>query len=74
MSSKRELTPVQKKLLVAAAAVEVTAKMLALRDIHRRSADEIRGSKRLWRLAQIVNFFGPAAYFAFGRVSHPDSR
>ncbi|MBJ7353780.1 MAG: PLDc N-terminal domain-containing protein [Thermoleophilaceae bacterium] len=47
--------------------MEFTAKLLALRDIRNRPADQIRGSKRMWRMALIVNFFGPAGYFLFGR-------
>ena len=50
-----------------AAAVEVAAKVAALRDISRRPADRVRGPKWLWALAQAVNGIGPAAYFAFGR-------
>lgn len=67
MQSKRTLTPTQKKGLIALAAVEFMAKLLALRDLHRRSAEQVRGSKRLWRMALAINFFGPASYFAFGR-------
>lgn len=62
-----QLTPPQKKALLALAAIEFTAKLLALRDLHRRSDEQIRGSKRLWRMAMAINFFGPASYFAFGR-------
>lgn len=72
MASKRTLTPTQKKFAIAAAAVEISVKLLALRDINKRSDDEIRGSKRAWRMALVVNFFGPAAYFLFGRRS-PES-
>jgi hypothetical protein len=41
----------------------------ALRDIHRRPAEEINGSKWLWSAGAFVNFMGigPIAYFAFGR-------
>lgn len=67
MQNKRELSPIQKKALIVAATLEFTAKLLALRDIHRRPADAIRGSKRLWRMALVINFFGPAGYFMFGR-------
>jgi hypothetical protein len=69
MGKKRELTPFQKRALAVAAILEFAAKLIALRDIQGRPADEIRGSKRAWRLAQAVNFFGPAAYFTFGRRS-----
>lgn len=67
MSSRRTLTPSQKKVFIAIAAIEFTAKLFALRDIHRRPAEQVRGSKRLWRMAMAINFFGPASYYAFGR-------
>jgi hypothetical protein len=67
MQSTRALTPPQKKFLLALAAVEFAAKLFALRDIQRRPVDQVRGSKRLWRMAMAINFFGPASYFAFGR-------
>jgi hypothetical protein len=49
------------------AAVELSAKIAAARDIQRRSADQLRGSKGLWRLALLVNTFGPLSYFRWGR-------
>ncbi len=49
------------------AATEVVAKIAALRDIAKRPAEQVRGPKWAWALAQAVNGFGPAAYFAFGR-------
>jgi hypothetical protein len=41
----------------------------ALSDIHRRPAEEIRGSKWLWSAVAFANFMGigPIAYFLFGR-------
>lgn len=49
------------------AAVEVAAKIAALRDIARRPADQVRGPKWVWSMVQAINGIGPAAYFAFGR-------
>jgi hypothetical protein len=49
------------------AAIEFAAKVAAARDIHQRSADQIRGSKLLWRLALLINTFGPLSYFLWGR-------
>lgn len=49
------------------AAIELAAKIAAARDIQRRSASEVRGNKLLWRLALLVNTFGPLSYFLFGR-------
>ncbi len=39
----------------------------ALRDIRRRSEEEINGSKRMWTAIAFVNYVGPIAYFIFGR-------
>jgi hypothetical protein len=67
MSTKRTLTPPQKKALIVLATIEFTAKLFALRDLQRRPDEQVRGSKRLWRMAMVINFFGPASYFVFGR-------
>lgn len=57
----------QRRLLIAAAAAEVTLKVVALIDIQRRPASEIRGPKALWRAAMAVNLLGPVSYFVVGR-------
>ena len=62
-----ELSDGQRKLIVAAAAAELTLKIAALIDIKRRPAALIRGPKALWRAAMAVNLLGPLAYFAIGR-------
>lgn len=66
----RALTPMQRRLLVAASVVDTAAKAAALVDLARRPADAIRGPKWLWASAlPVVNSAGalPAAYFLFGR-------
>ena len=56
-------------VLVAHAAITA----VTWRDIQRRPADQMRGSKRLWRLASAVNTVGSVAYVAVGRKrSHAD--
>jgi len=35
-------------------------------DLKRRPADQIRGSKWLWRPLAFVNLVGPVSYFAWG--------
>ncbi len=62
-----DLSNGQRRLLIAAAAAEATLKIVALIDIQRRPASQIRGPKGLWRSAQVVNLLGPVSYFAFGR-------
>lgn len=41
---------------------------VALVDIKRRPADQIRGPKQLWTVLSLINWvIGPVAYFIFGR-------
>lgn len=51
-------------LLAASLAIVATAQ----RDLHRRSENEVRGSRRLWRVV-CLNALGAIAYFAWGRPS-----
>jgi len=73
MKTKRrwsDLNGRQRVLLVVGAAVEAMLKIAALRDLRRRPADEIRGSKKLWATALVLaNSAGavPIAYFRLGR-------
>ena len=62
-----DLPPARKALVVATGIVQVTLFVAAQVDITRRSASELRGSKRLWRLLMFVNVVGPLAYFLWGR-------
>jgi hypothetical protein len=64
-----ELSVTQRRLLVAAAAAELSLKIAALIDIQRRTPSEIRGPKAMWRAAMAVNLLGPVAYFTVGRKS-----
>ena len=57
----------QRVLIVAAAVAELSLKIVALVDINRRPAEQIRGPKALWRSAMAVNMLGPLSYFAVGR-------
>ena len=63
-----ELSPRTRWLLTAAAAAEAALKAAALLDMRRRPASQIRGTKRAWSLAMIVNSAGliPISYFLFG--------
>jgi len=65
---RKDLSPRTRWLLTGAAAAEAVLKAAALLDIRRRPASEIRGSKRTWSLAMIVNSAGliPISYFVFG--------
>ena len=50
-------------ILVAHAAITA----LTWRDLRRRPEDQVRGSKRLWRVASAMNTIGSVAYLAVGR-------
>jgi hypothetical protein len=60
------LSPRQRVGVGALAVLELAAKVAAARDIQRRPEDQIRGKKTLWRLALLVNTFGPLSYFLWG--------
>ena len=65
-----QLTPGQRKALIAAAAVDGVLKVAALLDLRKRPADQIRGPKWLWATSlAIVGSAGilPASYLLFGR-------
>jgi hypothetical protein len=64
-----DLTAREKAPFVVRGIVQFALLVAALADIHRRPAEEIRGSKWLWSTVAFANFMGigPIAYFAFGR-------
>jgi hypothetical protein len=47
--------------------VDVVLAILAWRDLSRRSENEVRGSKRFWRLAVMANPGNSVAYWLIGR-------
>ena len=61
-----ELSPPAKIGTIVAACVQLSLLIAAQRDISRRPAEEIRGSKALWRAVTLINFIGPGSYFTFG--------
>ena len=69
-----DLSESNRRLLLAAAAVDVSLRIAALIDIKRRPADQIRGKKWAWATAvAVVNSAGilPISYFIFGRQQPP---
>ena len=68
----RELTPTQQRVIIAGAVVEAVLTTVALIDLVRRPADQVRGPKALWALGMFVQPVGPIAYFAFARGAAPD--
>jgi hypothetical protein len=64
-----DLSPRSRKLLIAAGAAEAALKVAVLIDLRRRPPSEIRGSRRAWTAAMLLNSAGliPLSYFVFGR-------
>lgn len=63
----QDMTHSQKIGIILMSLLQFALLGAALRDIRRRPAEQINGSKQLWTLAVFVNFVGPLAYFIFGR-------
>jgi hypothetical protein len=62
-----DLSPRERRFAIVAGILEACLKAAMLIDLRRRPADQIRGPKWMWTLLTFVNFFGPVAYFAYGR-------
>lgn len=62
-----ELSTTAQVGLVAVVVAEVSGKIASWIDLRRRPAEAVRGPRCAWALAQFINGFGPAAYWAFGR-------
>ena len=67
----KDMPPQARVGMVVVGAIQLTLLLAAQRDISRRPAEQIRGSKTMWRLATLINFIGPGSYFAFGRKKLP---
>ncbi len=57
----------QRTVLVVTVAAEIALTTVALVDLARRPAGQVRGCKALWVLACFVQPVGPIAYLAGGR-------
>jgi len=62
-----ELGPVPRAAIIAGGIVKFGLLGAALADLRRRREDEINGPRRLWFAVVFIDFFGPIAYFVFGR-------
>ena len=61
------MTEAQRTLVVVGGAVEVVLTTIALVDLARRPAGQVRGPKAAWALAAFVQPVGPIAYLVWGR-------
>jgi hypothetical protein len=67
-TSLKELSPAGRLWASVLIAVSLGLVVAAERDIQRRPAAEVRGSKRMWRLV-CLNALGAASYFRWGRTT-----
>lgn len=63
----KDLAPAARVRIVVMGLVQVLLLAAALRDLRRRPAEAVNGSKKLWTVLVFINFIGPIAYFVFGR-------
>jgi hypothetical protein len=57
----------RRQVLAVIVVIEVISAVFAWRDVSRRSADSIRGSKRFWRVTFLMNPGNSVLYWIFGR-------
>ncbi len=62
-----DFSPRQQTFIVLGAFAELIMTTIALRDLARRPARRVRGSKLFWVPACFVQPFGPLLYFLVGR-------
>ena len=62
-----DMTPTQKKIVIATGILEVVVTTWCLRDLKDRPAELVRGPKALWGPAMSVQPVGPIAYLVWGR-------
>ena len=65
----RERTTKQRLRIILQAGIQLGLLVVALYDLRKRPADQVRGPKRIWALVCGVNYLGlgPIAYFLIGR-------
>ncbi len=65
--SWRDLDPRQRAAVAVLGCVQVGLAIAAWRDLARRPAARVNGSKRMWAAIIAINWIGPLAYFVRGR-------
>jgi hypothetical protein len=63
----QEVTEKQKRILIVALVIHVIMLSLTWRDLSRRPDGAVRGKKRMWQLASLLNTSGSVTYWLFGR-------
>jgi hypothetical protein len=62
-----DLSDRQKAVVIVGGAIEVVLTTVALADLARRPAVQVRGPKLAWALGCLVQPIGPLTYLAVGR-------
>lgn len=62
-----QLPPRSRALIIVGATVQLGLQALALRDLRKRPAGQVKGPKKAWAVASFINFVGPIAYLTVGR-------
>ena len=62
-----ELSDAEKTVVLTLASVQLSLAATAWADLATRPAVSVNGSKTRWALIIAINFFGPLAYFRWGR-------
>jgi len=62
-----DLSPTQRRAIIAAGVAQNSLLVAALVDLRRRPAKTVRGDKQLWAAFSFVGWIGPISYFAYGR-------
>ena len=62
-----DFSPRQQRAIILGAIAELIMTTIALRDLKRRPADQVRGWKFAWVLGFSVQPLGPILYFLVGR-------
>jgi hypothetical protein len=67
MKPGTERTEMQKRVLRVALVIHFVVTILTLRDLSHRPDSAVRGRKRFWKIAALLNTSGSVAYWLFGR-------
>ena len=70
MDRWNQLPPTTRAGILTVGAVDISLRVLALADLRKRTADDLRGPKAVWAVAlTVVSSAGvlPTAYFLLGR-------
>jgi Phospholipase_D-nuclease N-terminal len=62
-----ELNLLQKIIIILMGFVQFTLLGMAILDLRKRTPEELNGTKPMWSVLVFINYFGPIAYFLFGR-------